>query len=72
MTGLTIVFRTRSQIEADVVRGLLESHGVAAMISSDLSSTPFPLSVSEIQVQVAADDAEHAERIIEKLRNPRD
>ena len=69
MKDLTIVFRTRSQIEADVVRGLLESHGVAAMISSDISRTPFPLSVSEIQVQVAADDAEHATRIIESHRD---
>ena len=51
------------------MRGLLESHGVSAMISSDLSRTPFPLSVSEIQVRVAADDAEHAGRIIESHRD---
>ena len=69
MAELAVVFRTRSQIEADVVRGLLESHGVAALISSDLSRTPFPLSVGEIQVRVAADDAEHAERIIESHRD---
>ena len=69
MNDLTVVFRTRSQIEADVVRGLLESHGVDAMISSDLSPTPFPTSVSEIRVQVAADDAEYAERIIESHRD---
>lgn len=69
MTDLTVVFRTRSQIEADVVRGLLESHGVAAMISADLSRTPFPLSVSELQVQVAAGDAAHAGRIIESHRD---
>src|SRR5688572_14064361 len=69
MTDLTIVFRTRSPIEADIVRGLLESHGVNAMISSYLSPTPFPLAVSEIQVQVASDDAEHAARIIESHRD---
>lgn len=69
MDALTVVFRTRSQIEADVVLGLLESHGVAAMISADISRTPFPLSVSELQVQVAADDAVHAARIIESHRD---
>jgi len=69
MDAITVVFRTRSQIEADVVRSLLESHGVAAMISADISRTPFPLSVSELQVQVAADDAAHAMRIIESHRD---
>jgi ribonuclease-3 len=69
MDAITVVFRTRSQIEADVVRGLLESHGVTAMIASDLSRTPFPFSVSELQVQVAAGDAEEARRIIESHRD---
>lgn len=69
MGDLAVVFRTRSPIEADVVRGLLESHGVEAMISSDLSRTPFPFSVSELQVRVAADDAAHAMRVIESHRD---
>ncbi|HVJ27732.1 MAG TPA: SpoIIE family protein phosphatase, partial [Vicinamibacterales bacterium] len=43
--------------------------GVAAMISADISRTPFPLSVSELQVQVAADDAEHAKQIIDSHRD---
>jgi len=69
MGALTVVFRTQSQSEADVVRGLLEAHGIAAMISSDLSRTPFPLSVGELQVMVGADDAVHASRIIESHRD---
>jgi ribonuclease-3 len=69
MPALTVVFRTRSQIEADVVRGLLESHGVGAMISADISRTPFPLTVSELQVQVAQDEAALAARIIESHRD---
>ena len=69
MGGLTVVFRTQSQSEADVVRGLLEAHGIAAMISSDLSRTPFPISVGELQVLVSPDDAAHAIRIIESHRD---
>jgi ribonuclease III len=69
MPALTVVFRTQSQSEADVVRGLLEANGVAAMISADLSRTPFPMSVGDIQVMVADDDAEHATRIIESHRD---
>src|SRR5688500_17547990 len=69
MDALTVVFRTPSQSEADVVRGLLEAHGVNAMISSDISRTPFPMSVGQLQVMVSAEDAAHASRIIESHRD---
>jgi len=71
MPELTVVFRTQSQSEADVVRGLLEANGVTAMIASDLSRTPFPMSVGEMQVMVADEDAAHARRIIESHRDDR-
>src|SRR6476619_5962424 len=69
MTELIVIFRTPSQIEADVVRGLLETHGIATMVSSDMSRTPFPLTVNELRISVQADDAAHAKRIIESHRN---
>jgi len=68
LNDLVVIFRTPSQIEADVVRGLLETHGVATMISSDMSRTPFPLAVNELRVSVHAQDADHAKRIIESHR----
>ena len=69
MGELVVVFRTPSQIEADVVRGLLESHGIPAMISADISRTPFPLSVGELRVAVNSENAAHAERLIESHRD---
>ena len=69
MQDLIVVFRTPSPVEADVVRGLLEAHGIGAMITADMSSTPFPLAVSEHRVTVAADDADHATRLIESHRD---
>ena len=39
---LTVVFRSASDIEARVVRGLLETHGIASLLSSDLSRSIFP------------------------------
>ena len=69
MRDLVVVFRTPSQIEADVVRGLLESHGIPAMISADISRTPFPLSVGEMRVAVNAENAAQAERLIESHRD---
>ena len=68
MTDLVVIFRTPSQSEADVVRGLLETHGIATLLSSDLSRTPFPLTVNELRLAVQADDAAHARRIIESHR----
>ena len=68
MTELIVIFRTPSQSEADVVRGLLETHGIATLVSSDLSRTPFPMTVNELRIAVQADDAAHAQRIIESHR----
>jgi ribonuclease-3 len=69
MRDLVVVFRTPSPVEADVVRGLLEAHGIDAMITADISSTPFPLAVSEHRVTVAADDADAATRLIDSHRD---
>jgi ribonuclease-3 len=68
MTGLTVIFRTPSQIEADVVRGLLETHGIATMVSSDMSRTPFPLAVNELRIAVHEEEADRATRIIASHR----
>src|SRR6185436_16208021 len=68
MTGLTVIFRTPSQIEADVVRGLLETHGIATIVSSDLSRTPFPMTVNELRLAVQAEVAAHAKGIIDSHR----
>jgi len=68
MRDLVVIFRTRSPIEADVVKGLLETHGISAMIASDLSRTAFPFSLSELRVAVNEDQAEQAVRVIESHR----
>jgi len=68
MIGLTVIFRTPSQIEADVVRGLLETHGIQTIVSSDMSRTPFPLAVNELRIAVHEEEADRAKRIIESHR----
>ncbi|MBW8895254.1 MAG: ribonuclease III [Acidobacteria bacterium] len=68
MTGLTVIFRTPSQIEADVVRGLLETHGIQTIVSSDMSRTPFPLAVNELRIAVHDEEADRAMRIIASHR----
>ena len=71
MTDFVVIFRTHSDIEAQVVRGLLETHGMMSVVSSDVPHSIFPLSVegvSAVRISVHADDAEEAQRIIDAHR----
>ena len=71
MTDLVVIFRTHSDIEAQIVRGLLETHGLISVISSDVPQSIFPLSVdglSAVRISVHPDDADEAQRIIEAHR----
>jgi ribonuclease III len=64
---LAVVFRTHSDIEASIVVGLLEAHGIVAAPSSDLTHAVFPLSIDglgEVRISVPASQAELARTII--------
>jgi ribonuclease-3 len=68
---LTVVFRSVSDIEARVVRGLLESHGIASLMSSGLPRSIFPVavdSIGDIKIAVRPEDAEEALRLIDSHR----
>ena len=45
MTDLVTVFRTQSPMEAEVVRGLLEAHGIDTLVQSNMPRTPFPMAL---------------------------
>jgi ribonuclease III len=70
---LVVIFRTPSEIEANVIRGLLETHDIPSAVLSDNSRTAFPLALNneswERRVAVSADDAAAALRIIESHRD---
>lgn len=71
MTDPVIVFRTRSDMEARIVRGLLESHGIPSVVGSDMPLSMFPMVVNtlgEIRISVHANDGEEAQRVIESHR----
>src|SRR5512136_1596945 len=64
---LAVVFRTHSDVEASIVRGLLEAHGIYAALSSDLTHAVFPLSIDglgEVRVSVSASQADEARWVI--------
>jgi ribonuclease-3 len=71
MTDPVTVFRTRSDVEARIVRGLLEAHGIPSVVGSDMPLSMFPMVVNtlgEIRISVHINDAEEAQRVIESHR----
>jgi len=70
---LVVIFRTPSEIEANVIRGLLETHDIPSAVLSDNSRTAFPLALNdqawERRVAVAPEDAAAALRIIDSHRD---
>jgi ribonuclease-3 len=73
MSEPTVVFRTCSDIEASIVKGLLDAHGIEARLSSDIPHSVFPLTVNglgEVRVSVSSDQAEAATRLISDYQEP--
>ena len=71
MSELVVIFRTPSDVEARIVRGLLEAHGVPSVVASDMPQSIFPMSVSglsEVRISVNAGDAEEARGLIDSHR----
>ncbi len=67
MSGIEIVFRTQSEIEASVVEGLLESQGLHAVRLSGPPANVFAFAVTtlgEIRIGVADDEAAEARRVL--------
>lgn len=74
MADSTVVFRTSSALEAAIVRGLLDAHGIDTMITSDGPQALFPTpagSLGEVRVAVADDDADDARELIDAYRAER-
>jgi len=60
------VFHSHSSIEADVVRGLLDAHGIGTLVSSELSRSLFPVRFgqTEFRVSVVSGSAQTARELI--------
>jgi ribonuclease-3 len=73
MSELVVIFHTPSEIEANVIRGLLETHDIPSVLLSDNSRTAFPLALNlqswERRIAVAPEHAAAAQRIIDSHRD---
>ena len=66
---LVEVFDTQDESEAMVIKGLLQSAGIDALVSSlDAQQDLYP-GVGGVIVRVRTEDAEDAARVIEESRN---
>jgi len=70
-SALVVIFRTHSDVEASIVRGLLEAHGVPCVVASGAMRNIFPLtidSLGDVRLSVHEEDVEEARRIIDSHR----
>ena len=71
MADLVVIFSSQSDVEARIVHGLLEAHGIPSILSSAAPHALFPVSVNElgeVRISVHADNADEARRVIESHR----
>ncbi|MFN8061907.1 MAG: ribonuclease III [Vicinamibacterales bacterium] len=61
-----VVFTTRSNSEARIVRGILEANGMHVLVSSDMSHSVFP--AGEIRLAVPSDDVQAARQLLDDHR----
>ncbi|HVB39225.1 MAG TPA: ribonuclease III [Vicinamibacterales bacterium] len=69
--SLVVIFRTHSDVEASVVRSLLDSHGIQVLVSSAIPHSVLPLTIDglgEVRLSVREDEAEEAVRLIDSYR----
>lgn len=70
MRELKVIFRTQSEIEAQIVRALLETHGIKGFVSSDVSHSLSPLEGFNVaRLSVRAQDASRAGEVIGEYRD---
>ena len=71
MSDTLVIFKTHSEVEANLVKGLLDSHEIPALISSGLTRAVFPVPASdlgELRIAVPVEHAEDARKLIDSYQ----
>lgn len=72
MSDTVVIFKTHSDVEASLVKGLLDSHEIPALISSGLTRAVFPVPASdlgELRIAVPVEHAEDARKLIDSYQH---
>ncbi|MBN2463606.1 MAG: DUF2007 domain-containing protein [Dehalococcoidia bacterium] len=73
-TELTTVYIASGQIEAEIVKGRLESEGVPAILRYEAAGLIYGLTIDglgQVEVQVPSSLAQHAREILADVKNER-
>lgn len=74
-TGLTTVYVARGKLEAEIIKGRLESEGIPAMLRYESAGLVYGLTVNglgQVEVQVLSSLAQHAREILATEQNKDD
>lgn len=68
---LKTVFRASTLIEANIVKGMLESHGIRTFIQGEHTATAYGGLVAGLDIRLQVDDIDEikAKRLIEEYRS---
>ena len=72
MSEIRVVTRVYGTLEAEILRGLLESRGIPVVLSHESAGTAIGLSVGplgEVEILVPADQLEAAREILQQYSN---
>lgn len=64
----SLVFKTWQRSEAEMIKAILEEHGIHCMLTSDITHAVYPFSVDglgEIRIYVPQEEAKEARDIIQ-------
>lgn len=68
-----VVYSTYNDVEAEMIRNLLEEHEIPCQVISDIAHTVFPFThdhkLSEVRIAVSQEEAHRAEEIISEFLN---
>jgi len=73
-TELTTIYIANGQIEAEIVKGRLESEGVPAILRYESAGLIYGLTIDglgQVEVQVSSSLARHAREILADVKNER-
>jgi ribonuclease-3 len=71
MADATVIFTTNSDVEASLVRGLLEANGIPTLLWSGIVRSVFPLPASEagtLRIAVPVEHAEEARKMLDSYQ----
>ncbi len=63
-----LIYKTWQRSEAEMIKAILEKHGIHCMLSSDITHSVYPFSVNglgEIRIFVPKEEADEAREIIQ-------